>query len=192
MMLPRLERAHGLEKQFVVNYLGHFMLINRLLGSIPEHAGARIVIVASGAHKRAPKSGVDLRNLTGEHGYDPVRAYGQSNVARILFTRALSRRLAAPGITVNTLRPGTTVGTNLFRHANPLLRLVLMPFSKTVPQGAATQCYLAAHPGAAAITGQYFSNCQVSEPSQAAQNDALGENLWAVSENLLAAQTGHH
>jgi WW domain-containing oxidoreductase len=190
MMLPRLEQVYGLEKQFVVNYLGHFMLINGIIGAMPKHAGARIVIVASGAHKRAPKIGVDLDNLTGQHGYNPARAYGQSNVARILFTRALSRRLASSGITVNTLRPGTTVGTGLFRHTNPLLRIGLIPFSKTIPQGAATQCYLAAHPDVAAVTGQYFSDCRVSQASQAAQNDALGERLWALSENLGAAHGG--
>jgi hypothetical protein len=79
----------------------------------------------------------------------------------------------------------------LFRHVNPLLRIGLLPFSKTIPQGAATQCYVAAHPAAAAITGQYFSNCRVSGVSHAAQDDELGERLWAVSENLLA-QHGHH
>ena len=186
MMMPRRQTTHELEKHFVVNYLGHFMLINGMLGLIPRHAGARIVIVASGAHKRAPKLGVDLENLSGALGYHPGRAYGQSNVARILFARALSRRVASTGITVNTLRPGLVGGTRLFRHANPLLRIGVRLFSKTIAQGAATQCYVAAHPDAAGITGQYFSDCRVIEPSLAAQNDVLGERLWAVSESLVA------
>jgi WW domain-containing oxidoreductase len=49
LTLDSLEQCYGLEKQFVVNYLGHFMLITGLLGAIPANAGARIVIVASRA-----------------------------------------------------------------------------------------------------------------------------------------------
>ncbi len=185
MMLPRLELAHGLEKQFVVNYLGHFMLIRGILDLIPRHAGARIVVVASGAHKRAPDIGVDLENLTGERGYDKVRAYGQSNVARILFTRALARRLAGCGIIANTLRPGLVGGTGLFRYANPLLRMGVRFAGKTIPQGAATQCYLAAHPDVAGVTGEYFSDGCITQPSRAAQDDTLGERLWEASERLI-------
>jgi WW domain-containing oxidoreductase len=185
MMLPRLELAHGLEKQFVVNYLGHFMLIHGILDLIPLHAGARIVVVASGAHKRAPEIGVDLENLTGERGYDKVRAYGQSNVARILFARALARRLVGCGITVNALRPGLVGGTGLFRYANPLLRMGVRFAGKTIPQGAATQCYLAAHPDVAGVTGEYFSEGCITLPSRAAQDDALGERLWEASERLI-------
>jgi WW domain-containing oxidoreductase len=151
MMLPRLEQCHGLEKQFVVNYLSHFMLINGVLAAIPRDAGARIVIVASGAHRRAPQAGVELDNLSGERGYNPTRAYGQSNVARILFARALARRLSGCGITVNTLHPGVIGETALFRHVNPLLRWLIRQFGKTIPQGAATQCYLTAHPGPADV-----------------------------------------
>jgi WW domain-containing oxidoreductase len=188
MMLPRLEQIQGLEKQFVVNYLGHFMLINGILAAVPRHAGARIVIVASSAHRRAPKDGIEFENLSGEHCYGAARAYGQSNVARILFARALARRLSGAGITVNSLHPGVIGSTNLFRHMNPLLALGIRLLSKTIAQGAATQCYLAANPEVAEVTGQYFSDCRIAEPSRVAQDDQIGERLWSVSEQLLARQ----
>lgn len=186
MMLPRLEQVEGLEKQFVVNYLGHYLLINGILGAVPRHAGARIVIVASSAHRQAPRVGIELHNLSGASGYGPVRAYGQSNVARILFARALARRLSGFGITVNSLHPGVIGSTNLVRHVNSLLAMGIRLFSKTIPQGAATQCYLAVHPEVAQVTGQYFSDCRITEPSAVAQDDQLGERLWSVSEQLLA------
>lgn len=186
MMLPRLEQIQGIEKQFVVNYLGHFLLINGVLGAVPRHAGARIVILASRAHRQAPRVGVELDNLSGEHGYGAMRAYGQTNVARILFARALARRLKDSGITVNSLHPGVIGTTNLFRHMNLLLALGIRLFSKTVPQGAATQCYLAANPEVAEVTGQYFSDCRIAQPSRVAQDDELGERLWSVSERLIA------
>jgi WW domain-containing oxidoreductase len=187
MMLPRLEQCYGIEKQFFVNYLAHFMLINGILGSIPDHAGSRIVILSSSAHKNAPKAGVELDNLSGERGYNDIRAYGQSNVARILFARALSRRLESRGITANAVHPGIIGTTNLSRHLNPMLRALIRLFSKTIAQGAATQCYVAANPEVSDVTGQYFSDCAVTEPSEAAQDDDLGERLWTASEKLIAA-----
>ena len=186
LTLGSLERCHGLEKQFVVNYLGHFMLITGLLGAIPANAGARIVIVASRAHRRAPKLGVDFDNLAGGGRFDAMRAYGQSNVARILFARALARRLGASGITANSLHPGVIGATNIARHLFPPFRALFRLGGKTIPQGAATQCYLAAHPAVANVTGRYFSDCQPAEPSPAAQDDALGERLWTLSEQLIA------
>jgi len=190
MAIPDLEQIYGLEKQFVVNYLAHFMLVTGILDMIPRHAGARIVILASGAHTRATPAGIEFDNLSGERGYKPWVFYGQSNVARILFARALSRRLSGAGITVNTLHPGVIADTNLARNLGVLMR-ALAPiarlFTKTIPQGAATQCYLAAHPEVAGITGQYFSDCRIAEPSPAAQDDAMGERLWALSEQLVAA-----
>jgi WW domain-containing oxidoreductase len=188
MMLPRLKQAEGLEKQFVVNYLGHFMLITGILDTIPRHAGARIVIVSSLAHRYAPRAGIELDNLDGARGYSPVGAYGQSNVARILFARALSRRLSTSGITANSLHPGVIGDTNLSRHVHPILQWGIRQFSKTIPQGAATQCYLATHPDIAGITGKYFSDCRIAEPSRVARDDALGERLWAVSERIVAGE----
>ncbi len=190
MMLPHLEQLYGLEKQFVVNYLGHFVLITGILAAIPRHAGSRIVVVSSDAHRRAPGAGVELDNLAGERGYSPMRAYGQSNVARILFTRALARRLSGAGITVNALHPGVIGATHLSRHLSPLLQWLIRRFGKTIPQGAATQCHLAAHPDVAEVTGQYFSNCRIARASRAARDDALGERLWTVSEQLVAAHAG--
>lgn len=189
MALPRLEQCYGLEKQFVVNYLGHFMLITGILEAIPRNAGARVVIVSSSAHTRASKSGIDFANLSGERGYKPWTFYGQSNVARILFTRALSRRLSGSGITVNTLHPGIIGDTNLSRNLSPLLRgitPVMRLFTKTIAQGAATQCYLAAHSEVAEVTAQYFSDCRISQTTSVAQDDTLGERLWTVSEQLIA------
>ncbi len=190
LMLGGLERCYGLEKQFVVNYLGHFMLITGLLDAIPTHAGARIVIVASIAHRRAPKAGVVLDDLSGGGRFDALRAYGQSNVARILFARALARRLSASGITANSLHPGVIGTTGIARHLFLPFRALFRLRGKTIPQGAATQCYLAAHPAVANVTGQYFSDCRIAEPSPIAQDDALGERLWTVSEQLIARHAG--
>ncbi len=186
MALPKRELVNGVEKQFATNHLGHFLLVNLLRPRIEGAAGARVVVVSSAAHLQAPAEGIQFDNLAAEHGYGAWRHYGQSKLANVLFAKALARRLG-PTRSVNALHPGV-IGTNLGRHMNPLLGTVLSfvmrPFGKTIPQGAATTCYLAARPEVAGVTGRYFSDCAEKEPSRLALDEALAERLWEVSEKL--------
>ena len=77
--LDRQETREGVERQFGINHLGHFLLTTELMEIMGE--GSRIVVVASGAHK-AGKIHFDDINLT--RGYNVVKAYGQSKLANVL------------------------------------------------------------------------------------------------------------
>ena len=57
---------------------------------------------------------------------------------------------------------------------------------KSIPQGAATQCYVACHPAVAAVSGAYFSNCNVARPTAPGRDAALATRLWAESERIVA------
>jgi WW domain-containing oxidoreductase len=186
MALPKLEQVNGIEKQFATNHLGHFLLVRLLQGQIEAARSARVVIVSSAAHLQAPAAGIEFDNLSGERGYGAWRAYGQSKLANILFAKALAERLGGRRA-VNALHPGV-IGTNLGRHMNPLvagvLGVAMRMFSKSVAQGAATTCYVAARPETGTLTGQYFSDCAVTEPSRMARDEKLAERLWQTSEQL--------
>jgi WW domain-containing oxidoreductase len=65
-----------------------------------------------------------------------------------------------------------------------LIGFLSRPSSKNIPEGAATSCYVAVRPELAGITGQYFDNCTVAEPSRPARDEASSERLWEVSEQL--------
>ena len=54
------------------------------------------------------------------HNYVGFKAYSQSKMANILFTRKLARELQGTGVTVNALHPGA-IYTNLFRNVNFVL-----------------------------------------------------------------------
>jgi WW domain-containing oxidoreductase len=188
MGLPRLQQAHGYELQFFVNHIGHFLLVTELLDFLAEHS--RVVVVSSEAHRRAPPGGIEFDNLSGERGYRPFRAYGQSKMANLLFAKELARRLQGTGRTVNALHPGV-IPTRIGRHLPPLAAKLIfgigsLLFLKTIPQGAATQCYAAVHPAAAQISGAYLMNCQLSEPRSEANDVALAGRLWAVSTQIVA------
>lgn len=191
MALPALHQVHGIELQFLVNHVGHFILVNGLLERLSP--SGRVVVVSSRAHRRAPRAGIRFDDLSGEQGYSPWAAYGQSKLANLLFARALARRLPGADQTANAVHPGV-IATNLGRHLNPLARMaitLLGPlFFKSIPQGAATQCYVAVHPDAAGISGEYWSDCNVAEPSERAKDEALAERLWEETERIVARLTG--
>jgi WW domain-containing oxidoreductase len=185
MALPRLELAHGFEKQFFTNHVGHFLLVTGLLSRLAPDG--RVVMVSSNAHRRAPAAGVELDNLSGARGYHPWKAYGQSKLCNLLFARELSRRLPQPGQTANALHPGVIV-TNLNRHlplpARIVMRVATPLALKNIPEGAATQCYVAAYPGLT-LSGEYFSHCNVARSSALGEDRALGLRLWEETERIV-------
>ncbi|HEX3850808.1 MAG TPA: SDR family oxidoreductase [Polyangiaceae bacterium] len=187
MALPELKQAHGYELQFFTNHIGHFLLITELLSELKEDA--RVVVLSSGAHKRAPKAGIEFDNLSGERGYNAWQAYGQSKLANLLFAKQLAKRLQGTTVTANALHPGV-IKTELSRSMSPVVRFVLGAASpialKSVAEGAATQCYVATRPELAGVSGEYFSDCNIAKPSDLALDGALAEKLWEESERIVA------
>jgi WW domain-containing oxidoreductase len=187
MALPRLRQSCGYELQFFTNHIGHFLLVTGLIDRIADRG--RVVALSSSAHRYAPKGGIQFDNLSGEKGYSPWRAYGQSKFANLLFAKELARRWAGTGKTANAVHPGV-IKTNLFRSVGipaPAFDAVARLFFKTIPQGAATECYVAVNPGAASLTGQYCADCNVARPRADADDPALARRLWEESERIVAA-----
>jgi NAD(P)-dependent dehydrogenase (short-subunit alcohol dehydrogenase family) len=187
MALPRLEVRHGVELQLLTNHVGHFLLVTGLLGQLSETG--RVVLVSSLAHRQAPRAGIEFDNLDGSRRYSSWGNYGQSKLANLLFARELARRLQGTKQTANALHPGV-IQTNLTRHMMSLTSVgmaIAAPIAfKSIPQGAATQCYLAAHPDAARVSGQYYADCNPASSSRQSQDPALALRLWEVSEQLAA------
>ncbi len=186
MALPERTIHHGQEMQFLTNHIGHFMLVTGLLPSLSERG--RVVMLSSGAHGWAPPGGIQLDDLTFERGYKPNQAYGQSKLANLLFARALARRFQGTTKTANAVHPGV-IATNLGRHM-PLGLRIVMPIAnvialKDVHQGAATQCYVAVHPSVEGVSGEYFADCNVAKSSKASRDEALGERLWTLTEEIV-------
>ncbi len=190
MALPELRLANGLELQFAVNHLGHFVFVNGLLETVKRAGAGRIVMVSSCAHHSAPAVGIDFDNLDGSQSYSPWAAYGRSKLANGLFAAELARRLAGTGVTANSLHPGV-IKTNLGRHISrdPNVPVDESVFNKSIAQGAATQCYVAAHPIPAPISGHYFSDCNPALASKLMYDSTLAGHLWTVSEQLTGSST---
>jgi NAD(P)-dependent dehydrogenase (short-subunit alcohol dehydrogenase family) len=189
MALPTLKQSHGYEVQFFTNHMGHFMLVTGLLGNLAMDA--RVVVLSSAAHHYAPKGGIQFDNLSGEKGYRPWVAYGQSKFANLLFAKELARRFHGTKRTANAVHPGvihtnrgrnmklpSAVGTLFYGIGGALVL-------KSISEGAATECFVAVHPLAALASGMYFSNCNPAKPRADAEDPTLARRLWDTSEQIV-------
>jgi NAD(P)-dependent dehydrogenase (short-subunit alcohol dehydrogenase family) len=187
MAIPTPQQKYGWELHLFTNHIGHFILVTGLLDRLAP--AGRVVVTASRAHRRAPPPGIDFDNLSGERNYDPMKAYGVSKLANILFTRELARRLGNGGQTANALHPGV-IATNILRTIPAVGRLAMRIAEplilKTPAQGAATQCYLAASPAVARVTGAYYDDCNPSETTAFGRDMTMAARLWEASEALVA------
>lgn len=190
MALPTLNQKFGYELQFFTNHIGHFILVTSLLDSLSDKG--RVVMVSSDAHNRAPKEGIQFGNLSGDREYRPWASYGQSKLANLLFANHLATRLEGTAKTANSLHPGV-IHTKLARSMNPIARGALSVAGplvlKSVGEGAATQVYLAVHPGVERVAGKYFSDCNVGKTSSRGRDQAMAARLWEVSEKIVAEVT---
>jgi NAD(P)-dependent dehydrogenase (short-subunit alcohol dehydrogenase family) len=196
MMTPYFNTINGFEGQFGVNHLGHFALTGLLLDVLLKTPGSRIVNVSSGAHKMGK---MDFSDLQFEHGrsYAPLRAYGQSKLANLLFTYEMQRKLEAARKESISLaaHPGSSI-TNLGRHIEgKLLFKILQPWFKRISQdqaqGALPQIRASVDPHAKG--GEYYgpdgrremNGFPVLVPSNAASLDReAAAHLWEESEKL--------
>lgn len=181
----RSTTVDGVETVFAVNHLAYFLLTHLLLERLTTSAPARIVNVASDAHRWGSLDVTDLQN---ERAYRPLRVYGQSKLCNILFTRELARRIHGTGVTANSVHPGgvaTGLGWNNGWWA-VLIAKALKPFILTPEQGADTVLYLATSPDVEKVSGKYFAKRRERQPSVAAQDDDIAKQLWRISEELTA------
>lgn len=187
MALPELQLVNGVEKQFAVNHLGHFILINQLLKPVLASPQGRFTLLSSRAHRRADK-GIEFDNLDGSQHYDPWNAYGVSKLANALCARELAVRLSHTEATSNSVHPGV-IATGLLKNLPAWeqwgAKYLGWAFLKSIPEGAATSCYVATSPELVDVRGFYFANCNVEKGvSQYMNDDAMAAKLWAISEQL--------
>lgn len=171
----------GLESTFAVNHLACFMLSGLLKGQLVP--AARIVVTSSAAHARAA---LDLDDLQLERGFTPWRAYSNSKLCNLLFTRELARRLSGTAMSVNAFHPGfvdSGFGDTLRGAAGLALRAAKY-FALTPRQGAQTLIHLASADEVRGTSGAYFVHSRIATPSAAARDDSSARRLWAATARI--------
>jgi WW domain-containing oxidoreductase len=188
--LPVLKGRYGIELQSIVEYIGHFALVNRLADRIRNNSG-RIVMVYSDVNiNRAPVEEVALDDLGSRHFYEPLVSGGRAKSANAMYAKELSRRLASRGVSVNSFDAGLIRAAGLGEDAGWTRRLICLVarlFTKSAAQRAATAALLAAGPQVAGISGENWSNCQITHAHPLLTDEIVAKRLWDTSEQIVFA-----
>ena len=183
------ETIDGIENTFAVNHLGYFLFTNLLLDLVKKESESRIINVSSAAHHFVKGMQWDDINYKDDFKMG-LKAYGQSKLGNILFTKQLAKKLQKDGVTVNAIHPGG-VNTSLGNQNNSLLgrvlKIILKPFFRSPLKGANTIIYLAEIDGLS-ITGAYWVDGRVAKTSHYSKNEAEAEKLWRLSEKLVSQE----
>ncbi|KAH8597451.1 short-chain dehydrogenase [Bisporella sp. PMI_857] len=213
MACPYSVTEDGIESQFGIGHLAHFLLTNLLLKAGVMNDGGRIVNVASSGHRFG---GVRFDDISFDGGktYNKFHAYGQAKTANMLFSLALasSKSLQEKGILSFSLQPGGVPETGLGRHlikdrdiptaikeiqaaVNAIDDINGVPMEKrkvtmkTPVQAVSTYLFAGFSPSIADENGAYLDDCRVKEPVMPWGGDLEGaRKLWEVSERMVGEE----
>lgn len=224
-----IRTKEGFELTVGTNHFGHFYLNHQIMPLLKAE-GARIVVTASGVHdpespggaqgetatlgdlsglERAVKSGTGKFEMVDGKAFNADKAYKDSKLCNVLFTRELQRRLDESGksVKVNCFNPGLIVGTGLFRDQNQVFTKVfdvaatkILKVGENPHWGGGALEYMALDGTVGSKGGLYYSSAPgsskygdaafgkqfaVSKVSKEAGDDEKAKRLWELSEKLV-------
>ncbi len=181
--------AEDHDLMLATNQLGPFLLTELLRPMLVATGPARIVNVASHAHRFAKSLDLDHLDTPTSYGWLGMPRYGATKLMNILWTRELARRLADSQVTANAVHPGA-VRSNL---GNPAAwqKAIVSAFMVSAERGAATSVFLATDPSVAGITGGYWAKSVRADAklSPLARDDELAARLWDRCVTLTAGDS---
>jgi len=200
MAIPFRKTADGFEMQIGTNHFGHFALTGLLLERLAATRGARVVNVASMAHRWTRAMNLEDPNFSHSR-YKKWDAYGKSKLANLLFTFELVRRLQKGGVAVTAAaaHPGYS-STNLqfvgpqqegSAIGNLVMKVGNAMFGQSAAMGALPTLYAAT--AADVRAGDYLGPGGFQQISgypvkvgcrKAARDPVTAARLWEVSQEL--------
>ena len=178
--------ADGHELTFQVNHLAPFLLTVLLLDTL--RASNASVINTSSQASRQGRLDLDDPGLSAT--WSGWRAYSQSKLANVVFTRELHRRHGAEGISAAAFHPGV-VATNFFARSGRATRWISTSrLGKTLmltpDAGADTLVWLAeSTPPRDWKPGLYYAKRAPKRPNPVALDAEVARRLWDDSAALV-------
>ena len=181
----RRESADGFEMTMATNFLGPFLLTNLLLDKLRTSTPARIINIASDAHKMA--KGLDWEDIDNHKKWHKInhgcgfQAYARSKLCLVAFSYDLAEILDGTGVSVYAVSPGYFIKTNIFKHMRGIMGLgvkLVKPFLQSVESGSKTHIWLTTTPDLDAATGKYWEHCELKESSRFTHDTELRRKIW--------------
>jgi NAD(P)-dependent dehydrogenase (short-subunit alcohol dehydrogenase family) len=159
----------GVDRGFVQNFLGAFLLTRLLEERLLASAPARVIAVGSSTHRFVKKVDIDALMRPGlaptsryQKGNYQMRSYQVAKLAVTTWTYSLVHRWEGRGVTANVLDPGMVRGEigEHFEAPAPIRIMMnhVFPFFLAVGMQRGSQQYvrLAADPALETVSGMYF------------------------------------
>ena len=179
----------GFEKTMQVNHLAHFLLTNLLMDVL---VASKAIVINTSSAANSLFSDFDIDDLNMEKKFNTNKAYGNSKLENILFTKELDRRYGSEGISAVAFHPGA-VATNFASESNGFFRFLYhSPLKKLAglispAKGADTLIWLATtEPRKVWIPGEYYVKRKVTKANDKAYDPDLAKSLWKQSEAMAA------
>jgi NAD(P)-dependent dehydrogenase (short-subunit alcohol dehydrogenase family) len=198
---PFSETKDGIELQFGVDHIGHFLLTNLLISKfLAAPPGARIINVSSSAMRFSVP--MNEYRLADKDNYTELNGYAQAKGANVIFTKSLAKRLALHMMQSFSIHPGgIDTGMKAAVSKEALAQSlkareeaatkegtkVSRPKRKTLEQGCATTLVAALDPSIATRSGEFLEDCNISQrilPRHLVDEEEA-ENLWKLSEKIV-------
>ena len=173
----------GFELTFAVNHLAPFLLTYLLLDRLRTSAPARIINVASEAHRGHR---LNFSEIARPLAWGTLKAYGESKLCNILFTRELAGRLDGSGLVATCLHPGV-VATAIGQRGGmtELVWRLMKPFMKSPEEGAETSLFLATVCDPQPFHAGYVIGKTLARADPAALDSNVARRLWDESTRLI-------
>ena len=189
----------GLEKTFVINYLGHFLMTLLLLDVLKSTAKfdveARILLISSAVlkHSRSHSPALDINDiqLLKPGSYTGRSAYKNSKTASVLFALELHKQLQGSGVTCNVVNPGKYLrSTKLFRNQGCFARYFFpcfCPCSGTnLARAAGAVVFVATDSKNKCVSGRFFVGGNETAGHFETCDFDSAKQLWDLSKSMVA------
>jgi len=180
LYLRRTVSVEGLEMTLAVEFLGHFLLTNLLLDVLKRSAPARVLTVTGNAGPLR-FAHIHFDDLQLEDSYNPVRAKLQAELAKVVFSLELARRLEGSRVTSNAFHPGL-VRSRIIRNLPWYLRIPGALGMALLSRETGTGPYLAGSPEVEGVSGRVFE--RVGREEKVPFDSEQARRLWALAESL--------
>jgi retinol dehydrogenase-14 len=176
----RRETPEGFELMFATNHLGTLLLTRELLPRLSAGAPSRVITVS--APSTTP---LDFTDLQSSRGFSPLRAFGATKTANLLFAYELARRSEGTGVTSNVFFPGV-VRSKLMREAPAIVRGFAGLAGRGPEPAGSALAWLALDPSLDDVSGKFYKLRTPGESAPYSRDPAVQRELWETSEMLLA------
>jgi NAD(P)-dependent dehydrogenase (short-subunit alcohol dehydrogenase family) len=178
----RRETPEGFELMFATNHLGPFLLTRELLPALCAGAPSRVIAVS--APSTTP---MDFADLQSSREFSPLRAFGATKTANLLFAYELARRSDGTDVTSNAFFPGV-VRSKLMREAPAIVRGFAGLAGKGPEPAGTALAWLALDPSLEGVTGTFYKLRKASESGRYSRDPTVQRELWETTETLLSRQ----